>query len=149
MRQFTERKFLKHKGIPTRGQFFVLDMLNRLKLYLINDCISWPCARRPYVHLCRHGEQHLHYYRSASELLTHLMRKAELVPATWSNTDAHWLYTNRYNSVLIFMAHCCLHVLSLWNGVLSLLTGWRHFICRRAGLSYKCLDTQSSLCMQH
>lgn len=36
-------------------------------------------------------------------------------------------------------------ILSLWEGVLSLLTGWRHLIRRRAELLYKCLATQSSL----
>lgn len=116
MRQFTKREsFYSTGAIPAKGQIFVSDMLNRLKLYLINDCISWPCARRPYVHSCRHGEDRqtasaVIKYLPQSCLLTakHLMRKAVLVPTTWSSTDAHWWYMNKYSNIWIFMAHCCL-----------------------------------------
>lgn len=38
-------------------------------------------------------------------------------------------------------------VLSLGNGVHSMLSGWEFLICRRAGLWYKCSDTQGNLCM--
>lgn len=94
-----ETKFPYQKGIPARGQIFVSDTSNRLKLYLINDCVSWPCARRPYVHLCRHDEDRQTASAEITDLpqsclLTarHLMRKALLMPTAWSSTDTHWLY---------------------------------------------------------
>lgn len=82
-----ETKFLYQKGIPARGQIFVSDTSNRLKLYLIDDCVSWPCSGRPYVHLCRHDEDRQTASAEITDLpqsclLTarHLMRKALLMP---------------------------------------------------------------------
>lgn len=109
-----KQRFLQHNDLPAVGQVFVSDTLNRLKLCVINDCISWPCARRPYVHLCRHGEGR----QTASAVLLdlsqaclltaeHWMRKAAPVPATWSSADVLWWFMNRYNNMWIFMAHCC------------------------------------------
>lgn len=109
-----KQRFLQHNDLPAVGQVFVSYTLNRLKLCVINDCISWPCARRPYVHLCRHGEGR----QTASAVLLdlsqtclltaeHLLRKAAPVPATWCSADVLWWFMNRYNNMWIFMARCC------------------------------------------
>lgn len=113
MSQFTKRQ--SSMAFLPEDRFLYLNTLNRLKLYLINDCVSWPCARRPYVHLCRHDEDRQTASAEITDLpqsclLTakHLMRKAVLMPTTWSSTYAHWLYMHRYNIIIMFMAHWCL-----------------------------------------
>lgn len=109
----SSKRFLLSYDLSTRAQIFVPDTLNRLKLCVINDFIIWPCARSPYVHLCKHEAR-----QTASAVLLDLSqiyllqstwwgRQPQCQPpeVVWCSADVVWWYYNRFNGMRTFLAH--------------------------------------------